>query len=266
MRGKNKLKNVKFLPGDQVIIEPIKDGQGVIERLLPRKNCLIRPPIANIDQVFIVNALAKPEPDLRFIDRLTVLALYNKVEPIICFNKKDLGEEAMVKKLKDIYQKAGFQVVFCSVKLGLGIDKIKELLKNKKSVFAGLSGVGKSSLLNAIQPNLALQTGGISKKLKRGKHTTRHVELLSLEFGGLVADTPGFSSLDLSTELEKEQLGLFFPEFKEFSYDCKFNTCLHNNEPNCAVKEGVATGIISENRYNNYLLFLKEVMEKERRY
>jgi len=179
LRGKNRIKKVKFLPGDKVLFEPLNETTGVIAEVLSRNNELTRPPIANVDQVIIVSSLTNPEPDLWLIDRLTVLALWNNIKPIICFNKADLVENEDIKSLKSIYKPTGFEIVICSTQdRGIGIDKLKVLLKEKVSVFAGPSGVGKSSILNALDPSLKLQTGEISKKMKRGKHTTRHVELI----------------------------------------------------------------------------------------
>ncbi|WP_341451820.1 ribosome small subunit-dependent GTPase A [Desulfonispora thiosulfatigenes] len=266
LRGKNKLINSKFLPGDQVIFSIISDFKGVIEKVLPRKNELTRPPIANVDQVIIVNACLNPPPDFWMIDRLTILALWNKTKPILCFNKSDLVTEDELNRIRSIYEKANFKVIFTSSKQNIGIDELKETLTGKKSVFAGLSGVGKSSLLNSLQTELKLQTGEISNKLKRGKHTTRHVEFLPFTFGGLVADTPGFSSLDLPKDIVREQFSWLFPEIYAYQNECKFSTCLHNKEPKCAVKEAVSLGKISENRYKNYLAFLEEVISNERSY
>ncbi|MGI6224895.1 MAG: ribosome small subunit-dependent GTPase A, partial [Peptococcales bacterium] len=242
LRGKNRLRKIKFLPGDNVTFEPLTEVSGVINDVLPRRNELIRPPIANVDQVIIVNSLINP--DLWLLDRLTILALWNQIDPIICFNKGDLVHEEMLSFYYDNYQNTEFPIIVTSTKTGRGINELKELLKNRVSVVAGASGVGKSSLLNAIQPGLKLQTGEISEKLKRGKHTTRHVELMPLDWGGLVADTPGFSSLNLPPDIIREELSFLFPDFDEFRGKCKFSTCLHNNEPQCGVRDAVLNGEI----------------------
>lgn len=264
LRGKNRLKDVKFLPGDYVLFEPLTNKTGVIAQVLPRRNELIRPPIANVEQIIIVGSLFNPEPDLWLIDRLTVLALWNSVKPVICFNKADQVQEETINFYQDIYKKTQFHVLITSTKKGRGIDELQGLLKDKISVVAGSSGVGKSSLLNTVQPGLELQTGEISQKLKRGKHTTRHVELLLLDSGGLVADTPGFSSLNIPPDILREQLSSLFPDFEEYRKQCKFSTCLHKTEPQCFVRQAVEAGQISENRYNNYLVFLEEVIKEER--
>jgi len=264
LRGKNRIKNIRFLPGDKVIFEPLTEETGVIEKVLPRKNELIRPPIANVDQVIIVNSLANPEPDLWLLDRLIILALWNDVEPIICFNKADLVRDEEILHLKNIYEQAKLKVLICSAKESLGIDELRTILNEKVSAFAGPSGVGKSSILNALQPGLRLQTGEVSEKSRRGKHTTRHVEIISLNSGGLVADTPGFSSLRLPSEIIREELSFLFPDFEPFRKKCKFSTCLHKEEPFCGVREAVEKGKLGESRYKNYLAFLEEVIKQER--
>jgi len=264
LRGKNRLKNVKFLPGDYVVFEPLTAATGVIAEVLPRRNELIRPPVANVEQVIIVSSLANPGPDLWLIDRLTILALWNDVKPVICFNKADQAAPEDILLYRDIYKKAKFPVIVTSTKTGQGIAELKELLKDHLSVVAGASGVGKSSILNTVQPGFALQTGEVSRKLKKGKHTTRHVELLPLASGGLVADTPGFSSLNLPPDILREDLSFLFPDFEEARINCKFSTCLHKTEPQCGVRTAVSAGEISENRYKNYLAFLEEVIKQER--
>lgn len=266
LRGKNRIKKIKFLPGDKVTFEPISQEKGVIEDLLPRKNELIRPPITNVEQVIIVSSLVNPEPDLWLLDRLTILALWNDIKPILCLNKADLSSQEKIANLKKIYEQAKFKVLVTSAKKNLGIDDLKGVLKDQISVVAGASGVGKSSILNAIQPDLRLQIGEVSLKLKRGKHTTRHVELIPLHFGGLVADTPGFSSLNLPEDIMREQLSFLFPDFDQYRNNCKFSTCLHKEEPECSVREAVQKGKLAQNRYNNYLAFLEEVIKQERSY
>ncbi len=269
LRGKNRQKKVKFLPGDKVlfrIAEGVDDDTrgGAIEELLPRKNELVRPPVANLDQLVILTALADPAPDLRLIDRLTVFAQWNEVTPVLCFNKADLVSKESQEILKKIYAPTGFPIVFCSTVTGEGIDEVKTLLHGKFSVLAGNSGVGKSSLMNAISDRWQLATGHVSEKLGRGRHTTRHVELFQLDSDTLLADTPGFSTLTVPEDIKREELSRLFPEFLERLGDCRFATCMHKNEPDCAVKEALANDEVAQSRYDNYLAFLEEVIQQER--
>ncbi len=266
LRGKNRKSKTDFLPGDIVEFEAINDDKGVIERVLARKNQLIRPSVANVEQIIIVTSAKDPQPDLMFVDRMSVIAMYNKLEPIICFSKGDLLNEEEKQSLWEIYKPSGFTVIFTSVVSGEGIDVLKDLLHGKISVFAGNSGVGKSSLVNRVTERDFSQIGEISAKLKRGKHTTRHVELFALDETSFIADTPGFSALSLPEGIKREQLGRFFPDFMEYLEKCRFNTCLHNSEPDCAVKEAVQGGYIAKSRYENYLILLNEVIAQERSY
>ena len=266
LRGKNKQKKVKFLPGDKVQLSVIGDGTGAIEALLPRKNQLLRHPVANLDQLVILAAMRDPLPDLRLLDRLTVFAQWNEIAPVICFNKCDLASPAEQKNLEEIYKPAGFPVFFCSTVTGQGIAQLKAALQGRFSVLAGNSGVGKSSIMNAISGNWQLATGQISEKLKRGRHTTRHVELFQADADTLIADTPGFSSLQLPEDIKREELSRLFPEFLARLSQCRFATCMHRNEPDCAIKEALAQGEIAPSRYENYLAFLEEVIEQERSY
>ncbi|MEW6065933.1 GTPase A [Desulforamulus profundi] len=266
LRGKFRLgKGSAALVGDRVRVTPVRGNTGRIDEVLPRKTELFRPPVANIDQAVIVFAVQNPEPNLPLLDRFLVLAENAGVSPVVCLNKADLMSGRREHEWLRLYRKIGYPTVVTSTKTGDGIDELRQLLVGKTSVFAGPSGVGKSSLLNAVQPGLELKTGEISSKLKRGKHTTRHVELLPLAAGGFVVDSPGFSSLDLP-EMEREELGYYFPEFAGFTADCKFNGCLHHHEPHCAVKKAVERGFVDKERYQNYLTFLDEVMQQERRY
>lgn len=271
LRGKNKQKKVKFLPGDKVqfrIGTGVDDDRkgGAIEALLPRKNELIRPPVANLDQLVILSAMSDPAPDLRLIDRLTVFAQWNEVTPVLCFNKADLATKEQQALLKEIYAPTGFPVAFCSTVTGEGIDEVKKMLSGKFSVLAGNSGVGKSSLMNAISDQWHLATGQVSEKLGRGRHTTRHVELFQLDSDTLLADTPGFSTLTLPEDVKREELSRLFPEFLERLGECRFATCMHKNEPDCAVKNALANNELSKSRYENYLAFLEEVIQQERSY
>ncbi|MDW7675356.1 MAG: ribosome small subunit-dependent GTPase A [Bacillota bacterium] len=263
LRGKFRRKKQSFIPGDFVRVSLIEPGKGVIEEVLPRKNELIRPTVANVDQVVIVMALKEPEPQLDLLDRILVLAESLELKAVICFNKLDKISEAP--SLIETYTKIGYVAIATSAKTKENIAKLVSLLNGQVSVFAGLSGVGKSSLLNAIQPNLSLKVGNVSDKIKRGKHTTRHVELITLPTGGMVADTPGFSNLSLES-LSPNILPYCFPEIEQVQDKCRFNQCLHHKEPDCAVKLAVEAGEIAESRYHNYLNFLSESVNAERRY
>lgn len=265
LRGKFRNLKQDFFPGDKVLINTFNDHKGVIEGVLPRINLLRRPPVANVEQVLVVFAFFAPDPDFLLLDRLLIMAHHEKVHPVICFTKADTVDQNTISETIKGYQKAGYQTVVTSSKNGLGIKEVRFLLKNRISVFAGPSGAGKSSLLNALQPGLRLKTGDVSEKIGRGRHTTRHVELLELEFAGLVADTPGFSSLDLP-DITKEELQNYYPEISKNAGCCRFISCLHNLEPDCSVKEALVANEIDYERYRRYLILLQEVMEKERRY
>ncbi len=263
IRGKIKLEKNPVLVGDLVDIELTGDDEGVVVKIAPRRNMLVRPPIANVDQAVVVMAARQPDPAALLLDRFLIQVRAVGIAPIVCFNKFDLvaGEEP---ELIPHYEGAGCPVLRVSAKTGLGIEALQNLLKDHVNVLAGPSGAGKSSLLNALQPGLKLQTGEISRKLRRGKHTTRHVELLPLEQGGLAADTPGFSSVSLPA-LSREELSGYYPEFDHYAGRCKFNGCLHHREPECAVKEAVSGGLISMLRYRNYLYLLQEVIASGRK-
>lgn len=256
----------KILPlvGDRVCVEPRKnDETNVIKEIKERDNSLVRPPVANIDMAIIVFAIKKPEPNLYLLDRFLTIIEQNDIPICICFNKVDIADEDKIQEITSIYKKTGYPLIFSSAKKGHGIEELKQILKDHTSIFAGPSGVGKSSLLNKIQSNLNLKTGEISSKSERGKHTTRHVELLSLTFGGYVLDTPGFTSLEIK-DIEEVDLQYFFPEFLPYIDQCKFNGCRHMQEPQCAIKENVQSKNISESRYNSYLSILKEIQEQRR--
>ncbi len=264
-RGRFRKEKITPLVGDHVYIS-LDDGsrQGVIEGFMDRKTELIRPPVANVDQAVIVFAIQQPNPNLSLLDRFLVLAENEDLNVVICLNKMDLEDQRELQRIRDIYEKTGYRVIATSTKTGTGVEDLRGQLKDQITVFAGPSGVGKSSLLNSLQPNLALQTGEISQKIERGKHTTRHVELLSLEFGGWVLDTPGFSSLQVDS-IKKEELKYLFKEFNEYSDSCKFQPCNHINEPDCAVKKALEEGHVYSGRYESYRQLLVEI-EQARRY
>lgn len=264
LRGRLRLQEEEILPGDRVQFQEIAPGQGVIGGILPRKTKLERPAVANIDQVIIVFALSEPPPDLELLDRLLVLSLASGTEPVICWNKADIAREEFL-YLPGLYEGLGYRVLITSARTGQGVDLLREILKDHISTFAGPSGVGKSSLLNAIEPGLNLRTGEVSRKKGRGRHTTRQVELLRLKEGGMVADTPGFSRLYL-TEIKREELATYFLEMAPHENQCRFHSCLHRAEPGCAVRRAVEEGRIPRHRYEHYLKFLAEVIEAERSY
>lgn len=265
VRGKFRKLKQDILPGDKVVFSKISDKKGVIEEILPRTNRLIRPPVANVDQVVVTFALKNPDPDFLLLDRILILAQYEKIKPTICFNKSDMVSRELAMQIMEVYQNAGYRTITTSTVTGEGIEELKNCLKGWVSVFAGPSGAGKTSLLNALQPGMTLKTGTVSEKIGRGRHTTKHVELLVFDFGGLITDTPGFSNLDLPP-LVREEFQFYFPEISALRMSCRFNSCLHNLEPDCAVKEAVQSGMINLERYQRYQALLQQVIDNERRY
>lgn len=256
LRGKLRLKDDRVLVGDRVEVSVNADGKsGVVEEILPRKNELIRPPIANVDQVLVVFAVQNPDPNFLLLDRILVQAELLGLSCVVVFNKADL-DPALAEELRSCYASISYPTYTTCATAKQGLEEIRGRLQGKISALAGPSGVGKSSLLNALKPDLNLETGEISARLQRGRHTTRSVELIS--FGdGYVADTPGFSNLSLEPDQEGE-IRYAFPEFEEYSVECQFRSCLHRHEPGCAVKEAVEAGRIFRRRYDNYLLLLEE--------
>ena len=267
-RGIFRKNKITPLVGDRVSISVVdeENKKGVVEEIEKRDTELVRPPIANVDKALIVFAIKNPAPNLSLLDRFIVLAEKENLEIVIVFTKVDLDADGeLLEELKSIYEVSGYKVIPVSNKLKLNIDKIKEELKENTVVFAGPSGVGKSSLLNEVDKNFELKTGEVSDKIKRGKHTTRHAELLKLECGGMVADTPGFSSLTLD-DTDESELKEYFIEFDKYD-DCRFGSrCIHENEPSCAVKEAVENGEISKKRYESYIQLLNEIRSGKRRY
>lgn len=267
-RGIFRKNKITPLVGDRVSISVVdeENKKGVVEEIEERDTELVRPPIANVDKALIVFAIKNPAPNLSLLDRFIVLAEKENLEIVIVFTKVDLDADGeLLEELKSIYEVSGYKVIPVSNKLKLNIDKIKEELKENTVVFAGPSGVGKSSLLNEVDKNFELKTGEVSDKIKRGKHTTRHAELLKLECGGMVADTPGFSSLTLD-DIDESELKEYFIEFDKYD-DCRFGSrCIHENEPSCAVKEAVENGEISKKRYESYIQLLNEIRSGKRRY
>ena len=259
-RGAFRKSGMTPLAGDQVEFSHREDDEGIIEEILSRKNFLIRPPVANLDQLFIVSSTQDPSPNTLIIDKTIAIAENKGIEPVLVITKTDIG---CYEELFRTYTLAGIPAIRVSTVSGEGIDKIRAMLSGHVSAFTGNSGVGKSSLLNAVFPDLSLTTGEISKKLGRGRHTTRHVELFPTEEGGYVADTPGFSTMDVERyELnDKEKLVRGFREFSPYLADCRFSSCSHTCEKGCAVIAAVEDGKISRSRYDNYKFLFDEVKD-----
>ena len=256
---------VKPLVGDDVEMEITheKDMEGNIIRILPRKNELIRPAVANIDQALVVFAVTKPRPHFNLLDRFLVMMESRHIPAVLCFNKTDIAKDPELAELKEIYSGCGYPLLFTSAKKEQNIQELKGLLRGKTTAVAGPSGVGKSSLINLLQSDVKMETGSISSKIGRGKHTTRHSELIVLEEDSYIMDTPGFSSLYVN-ELEKEELKHCFPEFVPLEGQCRFNGCDHIHEPGCAVKEAVEAGKIHRMRYEDYTVLYRELQERKR--
>lgn len=258
-RGVFRKSRIKPLAGDRVEISVNENAENTIDVIKERKSLMLRPPVANIDRLFIVASAKEPNPVLLIIDRLTAIAVNRGIEPIVVFTKTDLAD---ISGYIDVYRKAGFKTIAVSSVTGEGVELIKAELKNHISAFCGNSGVGKSTLLNAIDPSLGLKTAEISDKLGRGRHTTRESELFKVE-GGYVADTPGFSSLELEeTEIIlKDGLPHAFPEFEEYLGECKFTSCLHVKDKGCRIIEAVESGEIPKSRHESYCVMMEQAKE-----
>ncbi len=258
----NMRRNGNILVGDNVEFSVLKDGKGVVEGVIDRKNSLVRPPVANVDRLFIVSAQNTPSPNALIIDRIIAIAENKGIEPIIVFNKSDMGN---LEEWQNLYEKAGYKSFSVSAKQPETLEELKSCLFEAKgiSVFTGNSGVGKSSILNAILPELSLATGEVSEKLGRGRHTTRHVELYPISKDGYIADTPGFSSMDLEKceVVSKDELPACFKDFSDYLGECKFTSCSHTGEKGCAIKKAVDEGEISQSRYNSYINLYNEIKD-----
>ena len=280
-------RSVKPLVGDDVEITVLdaKAREGNLTAILPRKNALVRPAVANVDQALVIFAADKPNPNLNLLDRFLIMMERQQVHTVICFNKKDLASQEEAARLAAVYRPCGYDLLFASVKAQEGIQEIQRRLAGKTTVLAGPSGVGKSSLINLLQPWGHMETGAISEKIQRGRHTTRHAELFALErkepwqdapdtseelpaqaespHPGYICDTPGFSSLYLP-EMEKEELQEYFPEFSRYRDTCRFQGCQHLKEPGCCVKEALEAGWVSRNRYDNYVNLYEELKQRRK--
>ena len=265
-KGGFRNQKIKPLVGDMVEFDVIDEAEkkGNIVSILPRLNALIRPSVANVAQAMIIFAIQEPEPNLGLLDRFLITMQQQDLKTIICFNKCDLTSEARKQELTEIYQGCGYEVLFISVEKRQGIDAVREKLKGMTTVLAGPSGVGKSSLMNQLNPQLEVQTGAVSEKIKRGRHTTRHSEIFYLGEDTYLMDTPGFTSLYVK-DVEADELKYYYSEFEPYEGKCRFNGCAHVHEPDCAVKTAVGEGIIHKLRYDSYINLYEE-LKGQRRY
>ena len=264
-KGIFRKEKIKPLVGDNVEIDVINESEktGNITEILPRKNELIRPAVANIDQALIVFAVTSPKPHLNLLDRFLIMMESKSIPVTLCFNKKDLADEKEWELLKETYEACGYPVIFTSAAKEENIDQVRKILEGKTTALAGPSGVGKSSLINRLQSGVKMETGSISRKIERGKHTTRHSELIMLGDESYIMDTPGFSSL-YAGNMEKEDLKYCFPEFAPYEGKCRFNGCGHIHEPGCAVKQAADEGKIHRIRYEDYVMMYRELQERKR--
>lgn len=258
LRGRFKKERFSLLVGDEVVFSAAGGDKGVIEEIAPRSSLLKRPMVANVDQVVVTFAAVNPDIGAGLVDRFLVLAESSALATILCINKTDLADVTALAPLVDIYRPLGYPVILASAKTGDGVAELRDKLFGKITVFAGPSGAGKSSLLNVLQPGLSLTTGEVSHKIGRGKHTTRFAELLPLAGGGFVVDTPGFSLTEF-TDIGEQELTYYFPDLAAVAPECKFTSCLHLKEPQCAVKQAVGEGKIARSRYDSYLEILTEI-------
>ena len=264
-KGIFRQQKMKPLVGDDVEIDIISEEKktGNVAAILPRKNALIRPAVANVDQALLIFAAASPNPNFNLLDRFLVMMGRQDVSVILCFNKCDLITEEQKQEIAAIYEASGCKILFVSAKKELGLKELQEILEGKTTTVAGPSGVGKSSLINLLAPEACMETGEISKKIERGRHTTRHAELIQLKGDGYIMDTPGFSSLYLP-EMEKEELQDCYPEFAAFEPYCRFQGCSHISEPDCGVKEALSEGKIHPVRYENYCQLYGELKDRKK--
>lgn len=254
------------LPGDKVSISVTDEEKkiGNIEEISPRESQLIRPAVANVNQIAIVIAIKSPQPDFTLLDKLLITIEQKGINAVVCINKIDLDKEEKYKDVIKSYNKAMYKVIALSSVTGTGFDELDLALKDRTTVFAGQSGVGKSTILNKVLDSYVMETGTISDRIERGKHTTRHAELIELKSGGFVVDTPGFSSFEISG-IEPNELQNYYPEFREYFGRCKFTSCMHINEPHCEVKAALEKDALDLGRYNRYVEFYNMLKEKQRK-
>lgn len=259
-KGIFRKEKLKPLVGDNVTFELLdpEERTGNITAILARKNVLVRPAVANVDQALVIFAADKPKPNFNLLDRFLIMMEYQQVETVICFNKQDLVLSEELEKLRSVYQECGYRIIFASAAEQKGLGEIHEILKGRTTTVAGPSGVGKSSLINLLSPEAEMETGVLSEKIDRGKHTTRHSQLLHIEGQTYIVDTPGFSSLYLMG-FEKEELKSYFREFEAYEPYCRFQGCSHIHEPDCGVKKALEQGRISPIRYGNYKMLYEEL-------
>jgi ribosome biogenesis GTPase len=263
-RGVFRNEKIRPLVGDEVEIDLLTDQTGTIEKIYPRRNLLIRPSVTNVDQAAVVFALTFPKPNLNLLDRFLLMMEVQKIPSLICFNKLDMAEDDVADQLLQHYQNSGYPVFMFSAKTGDGMEKFFQALGGKTTVLAGPSGVGKSTVMNQLFPQAAMETGNISEKIKRGKNTTRYSELFCIQKNTYLMDTPGFTSLRLP-DIECGQLQAFYPEFFNYQKQCRFLGCVHIHEPDCAVKDALKRNEISDSRYRNYLQFFEEMKQQQRK-
>lgn len=264
-KGVFRNKKIKPLVGDDVVIDVIDEEKflGNISEILPRRNYVLRPEVANVDQAVIIFAVREPEPNMNLLSRFLVRMQMEHIDTVICFNKSDIAQEELMDYYKKIFANSGCKIIFTSAKEENGMESFFETIRGKTTVLAGPSGVGKSSITNQLNPELSVKTGAISEKIQRGKHTTRHSELFYVGEETYIMDTPGFTTLYLN-EVEPQDLRFYFSEFDEYEGKCRFNGCVHVNEPDCAVKQAVEDGMIHKVRYENYLDIYQELKSLRR--
>lgn len=261
-RGIFKKDGITLMVGDRVDIEVLEDGDAVINSIAPRKNQFIRPPIANIDRFIVVMAATKPKPNFTTIDKFLIMAEMNHIEPVLCINKIDLVKEKKLQEIIDIYKDV-YPIVCVSGASGAGVEELKPYISGHRVAFAGPSGVGKSTITNRLIPQANMETGNVSEKTARGKHTTRHVEIFEAGEEGYVFDTPGFTSFEI-LEADEENLSDFYPEIARMKGSCRFDNCRHMKEPDCKVQQAVEEGLIHPLRYASYVAAMEEIRNKKK--